>query len=208
MGLSNNEARVHVELLKDPKSIEEAVQEVATYIETTSGDQVKHVKTENLEKSKKKIRQVKKNSTFQKQNFQISKKQENKQGQKNESEKDLISLTKDKRIYKRCLIKCMQTSKKVKKLFKINPKWDKAIHLKRDNTIVKTKIMRKQTWVEILLKMFHSAIIVVSLVITPETATEIPIDTLPTQSNTMRNKAILLIKINLPPLWQNLRGTL
>lgn len=54
MGLSNNEARVHVELLKDPTIIEEAVQEVATYIETTSGDQVKHVKTENLEKSKKK----------------------------------------------------------------------------------------------------------------------------------------------------------
>lgn len=120
MGLSNNEARIHVELLKDPKSIEEAVQEVATYIETTSVDQVKHVKTENLEKSKK-IRQVKKNSTFQKQNFKISKKQENKQGQKNESEKDLISLTKDKRSYKRCLIKCMKTSKKVKKLFKINP---------------------------------------------------------------------------------------
>ena len=33
MGLEDNKARVHIELRKDPKTIEEAVQEVIAYIE-------------------------------------------------------------------------------------------------------------------------------------------------------------------------------
>jgi hypothetical protein len=36
MGLEDNKARVHIELSKDPISIEEAVQEVIAYIEATS----------------------------------------------------------------------------------------------------------------------------------------------------------------------------
>lgn len=35
MGIGNDKARIHIELNKDPKTIEEAVQEVITYMETT-----------------------------------------------------------------------------------------------------------------------------------------------------------------------------
>ncbi|VDI59336.1 Hypothetical predicted protein [Mytilus galloprovincialis] len=54
MGLSDNEARIHLELNKDPKTIEEAVQEVITYKETTSeaheGNSVKNTKVRQLKK--------------------------------------------------------------------------------------------------------------------------------------------------------------
>jgi hypothetical protein len=43
MGLEDNKARVHIELNKDPKTIEEAVQEVIAYIEATS-----YPKTEDI----------------------------------------------------------------------------------------------------------------------------------------------------------------
>jgi Flp pilus assembly protein TadB len=35
MGIGNDKARIHIELNKDPKTIEEAVQEVITFMETT-----------------------------------------------------------------------------------------------------------------------------------------------------------------------------
>ncbi|VDI30501.1 Hypothetical predicted protein [Mytilus galloprovincialis] len=77
MGLSDTEARIYLELHKDPKTIEEAVQEVITYKETTSeiheGNSGKYTK----------VRQLKKQNT----NF-------NKQGSTS-SEKDVISLTKE-----------------------------------------------------------------------------------------------------------------
>jgi uncharacterized protein (DUF2267 family) len=34
MGIGNDKAKIHIELNKDPKTIEEAVQEVITYMET------------------------------------------------------------------------------------------------------------------------------------------------------------------------------
>ncbi|CAC5357182.1 Retrovirus-related Pol polyprotein from transposon 17.6 [Mytilus coruscus] len=70
MELSDNEARIHIELTKDPKTIEEAVQEVITYRETTSETQ----EDQTVEK--------KQNTNF------------NKQGSTN-TEKDVISVTKD-----------------------------------------------------------------------------------------------------------------
>ncbi|CAG2228678.1 unnamed protein product [Mytilus edulis] len=77
MGLSDTEARIYLELHKDPKTIEEAVQEVITYKETTSetheGNSGKYTK----------VRQLKKENT----NF-------NKQDSTS-SEKDVISVTKD-----------------------------------------------------------------------------------------------------------------
>ncbi|CAC5397557.1 unnamed protein product [Mytilus coruscus] len=70
MGLLDNEARIHIELTKDPKTIEEAVQEVFTYRETTSETQ----EDQTAEK---------------KQNTNL-----NKQGSTN-TEKDVITVTKD-----------------------------------------------------------------------------------------------------------------
>lgn len=60
MGLADNKARVHIELTKDPKTIEEAVQEVITYFETTKDP--KHDDYENRH-TKRPVRQIKKNST-------------------------------------------------------------------------------------------------------------------------------------------------
>jgi LDH2 family malate/lactate/ureidoglycolate dehydrogenase len=60
MGLEDNKARVHIELSKDPKTIEEAVQEVIAYIEATS-----YPKTEDIYYNgrNKRARQVKTNTT-------------------------------------------------------------------------------------------------------------------------------------------------
>jgi hypothetical protein len=60
MGLEDNKARVHIELNKDPKTIEEAVQEVIAYIEATS-----YPKTEDIYYNgrNKRVRQVKRNTT-------------------------------------------------------------------------------------------------------------------------------------------------
>ncbi|CAC5426495.1 unnamed protein product [Mytilus coruscus] len=70
MGLSDNEARIHIELRKDPKTIEETLQQVITYRETTSETQ----EDQTVEK--------KQNTNF------------NKQGSTN-TETDVISVTKD-----------------------------------------------------------------------------------------------------------------
>ncbi|CAC5386246.1 unnamed protein product [Mytilus coruscus] len=93
MGLSDNEARIHIELTKDPKTIEEAVQEVITYRETTSETQ------EGNSGENTKVRQLKKqnNQSSQKSDQTVEKKQNtnfNKQGSTN-TEKDVISVTKD-----------------------------------------------------------------------------------------------------------------
>ncbi|CAC5409714.1 unnamed protein product [Mytilus coruscus] len=93
MGLSDNEARIHIELTKDPKTIEEAVQEVITYRETTSETQ------EGNSRKNTKVRQLKKqnNQSSQKSDQTAEKKQNtnfNKQGSTN-TEKDVISVTKD-----------------------------------------------------------------------------------------------------------------
>ncbi|CAG2212161.1 unnamed protein product [Mytilus edulis] len=78
MGLSDTEARIYLELHKDPKTIEEAVQEVITYKEITSETH------EGINSGKNsKVRQLKKENT----NF-------NKQDSTS-SEKDVISVTKD-----------------------------------------------------------------------------------------------------------------
>ncbi|CAG2199695.1 unnamed protein product [Mytilus edulis] len=77
MGLSDTEARIYLELPKDPKTIEEAVQEVITYKETTSETH------ESNSGRNTKVRQLKKENT----NF-------NKQDSTS-SVKDVISLTKD-----------------------------------------------------------------------------------------------------------------
>ena len=60
MGLEDNKARAHIELSKDPKTIEEAVQEVIAYIEATS-----YPKTEDTyyNDRNKRVRQVKRNTT-------------------------------------------------------------------------------------------------------------------------------------------------
>ncbi|CAG2248277.1 unnamed protein product [Mytilus edulis] len=78
MGLSDTEARIHLELNKDPKTIEEAVQEVITYKEITSETH------EGINSGKyTTVRQLKKeNTNFNKQDF-------------TSSEKDVISVTKD-----------------------------------------------------------------------------------------------------------------
>ncbi|CAG2225065.1 unnamed protein product [Mytilus edulis] len=90
MGLSDTEARIYLELHKDPKTIEEAVQEVITYKETTSetheGSSVKNSK----------VRQLKKQNS-QKSDQTVGKKQNtnfNRQDSTS-SEKDVISVTKD-----------------------------------------------------------------------------------------------------------------
>ncbi|CAC5361731.1 unnamed protein product [Mytilus coruscus] len=93
MGLSDNEARIHIELTKDPKTIEEAVQEVITYRETTSETQ------EGNSGKNTKVRQLKKqnNQSSQKSDQTVEKKQNtnfNKQGSTN-TEKDVILITKD-----------------------------------------------------------------------------------------------------------------
>ncbi|CAC5410263.1 unnamed protein product [Mytilus coruscus] len=93
MGLLDNEARIHIELTKDPKTIEEAVQEVITYRETTSETQ------EGNSGKNNKVRQIKKqnNQSSQKSDQTVEKKQNtnfNKQGSTN-TEKDVISVTKD-----------------------------------------------------------------------------------------------------------------
>ncbi|CAC5395660.1 unnamed protein product [Mytilus coruscus] len=93
MGLSDNEARIHIELTKDPKTIEEAVQEVITYRETTS-----ETKEGNSRKNTK-VRQLKKqnNQSSQKSDQTAEKKQKtnfNKQGSTN-TETDVITVTKD-----------------------------------------------------------------------------------------------------------------
>ncbi|VDI73969.1 Hypothetical predicted protein [Mytilus galloprovincialis] len=77
MGLSDTEARIYLELHKDPKTIEEAVQEVITYKETTSETHESINSGRNT-----KVRQLKKENT----NF-------NKQDSTS-SEKDVISVTK------------------------------------------------------------------------------------------------------------------
>jgi hypothetical protein len=61
MGLEDNKARVHIELNKDPKTIEEAVQEVIAYIEATS-----YPKTEDIYYNgrNKRVRQVKRNTLW------------------------------------------------------------------------------------------------------------------------------------------------
>lgn len=98
MGLNDHNARVHIELNKDPKTIEEAVQEVITYFETTS---------ENNENSKyKKIRQLRKpnqrygaikSAQNSDQINQINKKKENdwQNKQNPEKGKEILTLTKD-----------------------------------------------------------------------------------------------------------------
>ncbi|CAC5365998.1 unnamed protein product [Mytilus coruscus] len=93
MGLSDNEARIYIELTKDPKTIEEAVQEVITYRETTSETQ------EGNSGKNTKVRQLKKqnNQSSQKSDQTVEKKQNtnfNKQGSTN-TENDVISVTKD-----------------------------------------------------------------------------------------------------------------
>ncbi|CAC5392465.1 unnamed protein product [Mytilus coruscus] len=93
MGLLDNEARIHIELTKDPKTIEEAVQEVITYRETTSETQ------EGNSGKNNKVRQLKKqnNQSSQKSDQTVEKKQNtnfNKQGSTN-TENDVISVTKD-----------------------------------------------------------------------------------------------------------------
>ncbi|CAC5392754.1 unnamed protein product [Mytilus coruscus] len=93
MGLSDNEARIHIELTKDPKTIEEAVQEVITYRETTSETQ------EVNSRKNTKVRQLKKqnNQSSQKSDQTVEKKQNtnfNKQGSTN-TETDVITVTKD-----------------------------------------------------------------------------------------------------------------
>ncbi|CAC5387406.1 unnamed protein product [Mytilus coruscus] len=93
MGLLDNEARIHIELTKDPKTIEEAVQEVITYRETTSETQ------EGNSGKNTKVRQLKKqnNQSSQKSDQTVEKKQNtnfNKQGSTN-TENDVISVTKD-----------------------------------------------------------------------------------------------------------------
>ncbi|CAG2245320.1 unnamed protein product [Mytilus edulis] len=77
MGLSDTEARIYLELHKDPKTIEEAVQEVITYKEITSETH------EGNSGKNTKVRQLKKQNT----NF-------NRQDSTS-SEKDVISVTKD-----------------------------------------------------------------------------------------------------------------
>jgi hypothetical protein len=61
MGLEDNKARVHIELSKDPETIEEAVQEVIAYIEATS-----YPKTEDIYHNgrNKRVRQIKRNTAF------------------------------------------------------------------------------------------------------------------------------------------------
>jgi len=58
MGLIDNKTRIHIELTKDPRSVEEAVHEVITYLETTNysqyDDQVSG-------RNKRVVRQVKRN---------------------------------------------------------------------------------------------------------------------------------------------------
>ncbi|CAC5399366.1 unnamed protein product [Mytilus coruscus] len=93
MGLSDNEARIHIELTKDQKTIEKAVQEVITCRETTSETQ------EGNSGKNKKVRQLKKqnNQSSQKSDQTAEKKQNtnfNKQGITN-IEKDVITVTKD-----------------------------------------------------------------------------------------------------------------
>ncbi|CAC5381151.1 unnamed protein product [Mytilus coruscus] len=93
MGLSDNEARIHIELTKDPKTIEEAVQEVITYRETTSETQ------EGNSRKNTKVRQLKKqnNQSSQKSDQTVERKQNtnfNQQGSTN-TENDVISVTKD-----------------------------------------------------------------------------------------------------------------
>lgn len=55
MGIGNDKARIHIELHKDPKTIEEAVQEVITYMETTKYPQ--HDEEQNFNK-RRYVRQV------------------------------------------------------------------------------------------------------------------------------------------------------
>lgn len=78
MGLSDTEARIYLELHKEPKTIEDAVQEVITYKEITSETH------EGINSGKyTTVRQLKKeNTNFNKQDF-------------TSSEKDVISVTKD-----------------------------------------------------------------------------------------------------------------
>jgi len=59
MGLTDNKARIHVELSKDPKTIEEAVQDIITYRETTRDPQPEDHWIRN---QKKTVRQVKRNN--------------------------------------------------------------------------------------------------------------------------------------------------
>ncbi|VDH94101.1 Hypothetical predicted protein [Mytilus galloprovincialis] len=90
MGLSDTEARIYLELHKDPKTIEEAVQEVITYKETTSETH------ESNSVKNSKVRQLKKQNS-QKSDQTVGKKQNtnfNKQDSTS-SEKDVISVTKD-----------------------------------------------------------------------------------------------------------------
>ncbi|CAC5361723.1 unnamed protein product [Mytilus coruscus] len=90
MGLSDNEARIHIELTKDTKTIEEAVQEVITYREKTSETQ------EGNSGKNTKVRQLKKqnNQSSQKSDQTVEKKQNtnfNKQGSTNGSRCVLVS---------------------------------------------------------------------------------------------------------------------
>ncbi|CAG2217598.1 unnamed protein product [Mytilus edulis] len=90
MGLSDTEARIYLELHKDPKTIEEAVQEVITYKETTSETH------ESNSVKNSKVRQLKKQNS-QKSDQTVGKKQNtnfNRQDSTS-SEKDVISVTKD-----------------------------------------------------------------------------------------------------------------
>ncbi|CAG2202974.1 unnamed protein product [Mytilus edulis] len=90
MGLSDTEARIYLELHKDPKTIEEAVQEVITYKETTSETH------ESSSVKNSKVRQLKKQNS-QKSDQTVGKKQNtnfNRQDSTS-SEKDVISVTKD-----------------------------------------------------------------------------------------------------------------
>lgn len=58
MGLSDHKTRVHVELYKDPSTIEEAIHDVITYLETTSSPQ----EEQSGGKFKKQVRQLKNES--------------------------------------------------------------------------------------------------------------------------------------------------
>ena len=91
MGLSDHNARVHLELVKEPKTIEEAVQEVITYFETTSG-----TTGETNTNKFKKVRQIKKDDNKPKQNLYTHKKGPNRDQNSttHNSDKGLLTLSK------------------------------------------------------------------------------------------------------------------
>ena len=71
MGLSDSQARIHIELTKDPRTIEEAVHEVITYIDTTQESPENY----NNRSNRRSVRQVKKNEGKGRQNWNARKPQ-------------------------------------------------------------------------------------------------------------------------------------